>query len=59
MAAPDLISVPGPLGDLLPHAGLVKGTVVSCTRGAVLLALIAGSSAANLTTALVCGPQSS
>jgi len=59
VAAPDLISVPGPLGDLLPHAGLVKGTVVSCTRGAVLLALIAAASAANLTTALVCGPQSS
>ncbi|MFE3195884.1 hypothetical protein ACFXHA_43275 [Nocardia sp. NPDC059240] len=54
--AADVLAVPGALGELLPDGGLTRGTIVGCSRGAVLCALLAAASASGTPTAVVCTP---
>ncbi|WP_433635519.1 hypothetical protein [Nocardia sp. CA-120079] len=53
----DVLTVPGPLGALLPAGGLVRGTTVGCTRGSVLTALVAAATAAGKSAAIVGGAR--
>ncbi|MFI5782615.1 hypothetical protein [Nocardia sp. NPDC051570] len=53
VAAHDVLPVPGALGELLPHGGVVRGTVVSCPRGVVLSAILAGVTGSGRHAAIV------
>ncbi|MFC9999642.1 hypothetical protein [Nocardia sp. NPDC127526] len=55
--AHELLPMPGALGELLPHGGLPRGTVVSCPRGAVVCAALAAASADGQHAAVLCGPH--
>lgn len=52
----DVLPVPGPLGELLPDRGLVRGAMVTCPRGAVLCGLLAAATASGRHVAILTDP---
>lgn len=55
VAAADLLAVSGPLGSALPSGGLVRGQIVGCSRGSVLIGLLAAITGAGHSAAII-GP---
>ncbi len=53
----DVLPVLEGLAAVLPDSGLRRGTIISCTRGSLLLALLAGATAAGKWAAVVGNPQ--